>query len=188
MRNEGLPRLSRSIPLILRCGKRIEESRRSRPRLEAYVSMEAVAAVSSIAGIISLTIQGLQLIEKLKVFCAGLDGTETQLFVKDLITSARILLDVKNLCKQIQDAESLAPMGGFRLASLQLQVEECTTDLQGWLDLTQRPNKFGVPERTRYKLARMYMEAVTKNTRGDLRKRFRSHQENMKIALSMLGR
>jgi hypothetical protein len=101
------------------------------------------------------------------------------------------LLDVKNLYKQIQDAENLAPMGGFRLASLQLQIEECTTDLQGWLALTQRFKKFGVREQDkpmRHKWARMCMETVTKNTRGDLRKRFRSHQENMKIALSMLGR
>ena len=153
--------------------------------------MEAVAAISSIAGIISLTIQGLQLIERLRTFCTDLDATETGLFVKDLTASARILVDVKELCQQKQDAQNLAPMGGFRLASLHLQVEECTTDLEGWLALSQRFDGADVREQEkskRRKWARMYMEVVTKNARGDLRKRFRSHEENMKIALSMLGR
>jgi hypothetical protein len=170
--------------------------------------MEAVAAAASVAGILSLTVQGIQAIHTLRGFYNHCTDEAAKDFLHDLSVSARILTDVKYLCEKNKHTES--HLGNdIRLATLQVQIEDCTADLQTWVlaatRIDQRTNRLnqnkffkmvnskdGTPTRQLVTLInavyKTSMMVVTKQIRYAVRERFQNHQKNVQIALTILGR
>lgn len=170
--------------------------------------MEAVAAAASVAGILSLTIHGIQTINSLCSLYNHCTDEVTQTFIHELTVSARILTDVKNLCDKVEHTDSRS-RNEIRLATLRIQVEDCTADLELWLRTARRiddratrlnRNKFirklgsthDAPRRQIVTLInavlKTSMTVVTKSARVAVQDSFRKHQYNVQIALSMLGR
>ena len=170
--------------------------------------MDAVAAAASIAGILSLTLQGIQAINTLRSFYNHCTDEAAQDFIHELGVSGRILTDVKHLCEKIKQTDGRF-RNEIRLASLQVQIEDCTADLQLWLrtarKIDQRTNRLNenkffkkvestsiFPRRQIVTLInavyKTSMMVVTKQVRCAVQERFQQHQKNVQIALSMLGR
>jgi hypothetical protein len=81
--------------------------------------MEAVDAAASISGILSLTIQGIQATDTLRNFCKHCTHEAAQVFMRELVESARILTEVRYLCDRINQINSQF-RNEIRLASLQV--------------------------------------------------------------------
>ncbi|PGH16261.1 hypothetical protein AJ80_05284 [Polytolypa hystricis UAMH7299] len=99
--------------------------------------MEAVAAVASVTGIIAFVIQALKAAESLKDFCQEFSEDTAKEFTSNLESSVSLLLDVKDLCERVQHAIP-ATRTDLRLSSLQIQIEDCTKDLESWWELALR--------------------------------------------------
>jgi hypothetical protein len=99
--------------------------------------MEVVAAASSIAGILSLTIQCLQLISGLETFCQAFNKKAAKAFLLDLKTSVGVLSDVQELCERIRNVEN-NPIGSARMKLLHAHLADYANDLESWLNLTHR--------------------------------------------------
>jgi hypothetical protein len=67
--------------------------------------MEAVAAAASVAGLLSLAIQGLKCVNCIREFCDGLTDDAAQDFSRECAMSALILADVKALCLRIKESD-----------------------------------------------------------------------------------
>lgn len=145
--------------------------------------MEVLGVAASIVGIISFTVKGLAIINDLREFCKEFSEEATKDFLHDLDISARILVEIKVLCEK---TDRLFPSrsSDFRIASLQVQVEDCTQDLHQLLVVAQQRRKF----RKKFRVFKDFLDLVSKSSRTKPSDRFRTHQENMKMALSMIGR
>jgi hypothetical protein len=99
--------------------------------------MEALGTVASVAGILSLAIQGIQAIQTLHDLYQHCTDEAAQQFLHELGVSARILCDVKELCDR-SERHASGSRSQIRLASLQVQVEDCTADLETWLKTAKR--------------------------------------------------
>jgi hypothetical protein len=99
--------------------------------------MEAVAAAASNAGILSLTPQGIQAINTLRSFYKHCTDEVGKAFLYELGVSARLLADTKYLCNKIDQTDSKFK-SELRLASLRLQIEDCTADLELWLNVAKK--------------------------------------------------
>jgi hypothetical protein len=143
--------------------------------------MEAVAAASSIAGILSLTIQCLQLINGLETFCQRFNKKAVKAFLLDLKTSADVLGDVQELCEKIRNTEH-NPVGGARMKLLYVHLADCASDLESWLDLT---HGLEVSEKDRHRTVKelfgRFMLAIKNSAQMEVKDRFRYHQENIRI-------
>jgi hypothetical protein len=96
------------------------------------VSMEVVAAVSSVAGIASLAGQSLNGLTKLYEFFQGCQNASK--------TISRFLFELTSLEKAIREVEDLVSKIGNSLQkpeesiliSLRFHLEDCATDLASW--------------------------------------------------------
>jgi hypothetical protein len=150
--------------------------------------MEVVAAASSIAGILSLTIQCLQLISGLETFCQGFGKKAAKAFLLDLKTSASVLNDVQELCERIGNAEN-SPIGRARMKLLHAHLADCANDLESWLNLTHRLQMSEINRcHTVKELFGRFMRAINTSAQMEVKDRFRYHQENIKMSLAMIGR
>jgi hypothetical protein len=125
--------------------------------------MEVVGAVASMAGIIGFVMQALKAAESLKQFCKDFSEDVTKEFQSDLESSVRLLLDVKELCERVRRAVP-ATRTDLRVSSLQIQVEDCTKDLESWLDLGMRM-KNGKRFDTTSKVFTRFLHAASKSSR-----------------------
>lgn len=99
--------------------------------------MELLVVTASVVGIVGFASKGLELIGVLREFCAEFSKEGTNDFLLSLDQSARILDEVKVLCEKI---DRLFPnrSSDFRVASLQVQVEDCTRNPQQLLAATEQ--------------------------------------------------
>lgn len=157
--------------------------------------MEVLAAVASVAGVLSLTIDGIETIGKLKAFCDDFKTCNklASEFFHDLTVLATLLGNVKGLCTKL-NMTNVAQKPDFHLASMQIQVEDCTHDLERWLDVARRYER-GIPDRGQHKSRlsvraafKAFTVAVDKESRVAVRTRFGEHMENIQASLSLLGR
>lgn len=169
--------------------------------------MEALAGAASIAGILSLAVQGIQAINTLHEYYQDCTDEAAQQFLHELSVSARIFQDVKELCDRLKGHVS-ASGSQIRLASLQVQVEDCTADLQVWLKTAKRidlrggllqqhsarlqhlrPNSTGSKRQfsTLFNtVLRKKNLIATKPARKAIQERFQTHQRNVQTALAIL--
>jgi hypothetical protein len=157
--------------------------------------MEAIAAISSIAGILSLAIQGIQAIQTLRNFYQHCTDEAAKDFLHELSVSARILHDVKSLCDKMGNIDS---GNQIRVASLQVQLEDCIADLESWLmtakRIDQTPRRHDQGRSTPAKqfvtlfnaVYRKKVMVLSVGRRLAVRERFQRHQKNVETALSVL--
>lgn len=87
--------------------------------------MELLGVTASVVNIVDFTVKGLVLVNNLREFCKGFSEEAPRKFLHDLDISAQILIDVKVLCEKI-NRQFPARGADFRIASLQVQVGDCT--------------------------------------------------------------
>ena len=148
--------------------------------------MEVVGAVASITGIIGVTIQALSLIDHLKDFCSEFSDRNSQDFLHDLTVSASLITDVKLLCQKVGQ-QTLAPQADFRISALHIQVEDCTKDLEIWLNIGNQLN-YRQKKKSILISFPKFLDAASKSSRTKVQDRLRRHQDNIKTTLSILGR
>lgn len=157
--------------------------------------MEALAAVASVAGVLSLTVQGIEIVGKLKLFCYDFKRSKKVAadFIQDLTMRATLLGGVKALCTRMRVTGS-SQKPDFHLASMRIQIEDCTHDLEKWLALARRYER-GVPHRGQHRSRlsvratfKAFITAIEKESRVAVRTRFGWHMENIQTSLSLLGR
>ncbi|KAE9380702.1 hypothetical protein N431DRAFT_324530 [Stipitochalara longipes BDJ] len=148
--------------------------------------MEAVAAVSSVAGIASLVGQSLNGLKNLSNFvhdCRNASRTVTR-FLEELTTLKQTIEEVDALLLQIKE-----PFEDSRrniLNSLSTQLEQCANNLQRWLVAAQN-NKMS--HRPSYK--RLFQSILISIRSQDIKDVFRqisSHREGISLSLSATGR
>lgn len=158
--------------------------------------MELLGVTASVVGIVAFTLKALGAIDNLRVFCKQYSPEETAEFRHDLDTSARILIEVKSLCKTIQD-QFPNEGSGFRIASLQVQVEDCTRDLIQFSEIVQprRKRRGGLrsangtsDEQKKFRQFKDFLAHLSKGHRAGPHERFRIHHENVQTALALTGR
>ncbi|KAE9366214.1 hypothetical protein N431DRAFT_430365 [Stipitochalara longipes BDJ] len=101
--------------------------------------MEAVAGLSSIAGILSLAGQSVNGIIALRSFfqdCAAASHA-VERFLKRLNELIQILEDVRELMKKLGDAPTKSIPDSV-LASLQGQIDDCSKDIYKWLAMARK--------------------------------------------------
>ena len=149
--------------------------------------MEALAAASSVAGLLSLAgqcVSGAQNLHSLYRDIGAISHT-VETFMKDVNGLLRTLEDVKALLEKIQhQAPWLADE--VSLTSLKLQLEDCDHDISLWLRTAQSTKPIG-GKGTRAWFRKFWMamdKQSTNNVRADMQKR----RIEVAVALSTLGR
>jgi hypothetical protein len=148
--------------------------------------MEAVAAVSSVAGIVSLAGQSLNGLRRLYDFvqdCKNASRTVTR-FLDELSSLRQIIEEVDALVLQIKE-----PFEDFRrdiLDSLTTQLEGCANDLHRWLEGAQKNN---ISTRSNCKnFFESILIAIRSNDVKDIFKQIASHRQGISLSLSAAGR
>ena len=149
--------------------------------------MDAVAAVSSIAGILSLVGQALNGIVTLRGFYQDCSAASQsiQRFLKRLNELIQILEDVKELMSKLEQSSSKAVSDNV-LASLRIQIEDCSNDVYKWLD-TARISMDGSSTGTKATFKR-FLFALEKRKIVDIYGEIAIHKDNIVTKLSFIGR
>ena len=96
--------------------------------------MEALAAASSIAGLLSLTGQCISGAQKLVSFYQDIATASKAVtaFMKDINSLLRSLHDTESLLRSIEEKAPQA-FDVIHLTTLKLQLEDCDNDVKMWL-------------------------------------------------------
>ena len=148
--------------------------------------MEALAAASSVAGLLSLTGQCISGAQNLRSLCQDITSASKTVakFAKDVNNLLRTLEDVRPLLERIELHPSLVDQIG--LNSLNMQVEGCFDEIGSWLHDVQSTKPTG-GKGTRAWFRKFWVavdKQSTKNVRADLQRR----RTEILVALSTLGR
>jgi len=147
--------------------------------------MEVVGAAASIVSIIAFSAKATKFLEE---FLQGFSDQTAVDLLHDISMSAKILTDVKVLCEKISRTQSdPIEKSDSRVASLLIQVKNCTQDLVEWYAVAKampkNNGKLG-PKR----VLNQFLVAISKRSRLNVCEKFRMHQDNLKTALALFGR
>lgn len=152
--------------------------------------MEAVAAASSIAGIVSLAGQALSGIVKLRGFfqdCASASKTIDR-FLRDLNSLIQTLEDVKEIVSKLEKTVAVTFDTKTILSSLQIQLEDCAKDVYEWVKVAGAQHPEFASARGGKARFKKFLVAVNKESLTDIFKEICSHKENITLKLSVIGR
>ena len=148
--------------------------------------MEVIAAASSIAGIIGLTGQcvgGLENLKKLFENIAGASKT-VENFLRDINSLLRTLHDVEVLLDTVSKKSSVDE-AEVDVASLQIQLEDCSRDVASWLKTARdlRPS----PSRGTKSWARKFWVAVNQESVRGIRQEIICRRVEINTSLLLLS-
>lgn len=150
--------------------------------------MEAVAAASSIAGIVSLAGQALDGIIKLRGFfkdCASSSKTIDR-FLRDLNSLIQTLEDVKSIIASLESVALKSFDCKSILSSLQIQLEDCSKDVYDWVRIASEQHpRLATGSKATFK---KFLVAANKDSIEGIFKEIASHKENITLKLSIIGR
>ena len=145
--------------------------------------MEAIAAVSSIAGILSLLGQSIDGVSKLRGFFLNVScaSRNVSLFLYDINS----LLEALHAAKQIVD-KLPEDFKDSQITALQIQLDFCTTDVHRLLESASslRPAS-EVGAKTWMK---QFWNAVNKDVLRNAREDLERHRQAIELSLTVLGR
>jgi hypothetical protein len=149
--------------------------------------MEAIAAISSIAGILSLTGQAVNGIILLRGFfqsCSS-ESYSIEKFLKRLSDLIQILEHTRDLITKIRTAPSKIVPESI-LASLQIQLDDCNKDVYRWLAMA----KACLPaSNTGTKAAfEKFLVALERQIITDIYVDISAHKDNIMAKLSVIRR
>jgi hypothetical protein len=149
-------------------------------------SMEVVAAMSSIVGILGFAGQAITGITRLNDFfldCRSASKTADR-FLKELESLKQAVEQVEGLLKALDHRDVSAVQGTF--ASLQIQLEDCKSDVDGWVAQAEKSRpSFGRGAKSAFK---KFLVAVNKNSIKDVFTEIAVHRDNISLKLSIIGR
>ena len=150
--------------------------------------MEAVAAASSIAGLVSLVGQALDGIMKLRAFfksCTIASKTVDR-FLRDLNSLIQTLEEVKNIVARLENVPASTFDNEAMISSLQYQLEGCSKDIYDWVQIaSEQHSKFSNGSKAVFK---RFMVAVNKESYADILREIGSHRDGLMLKLSLIGR
>lgn len=150
--------------------------------------MEAVAAASSIAGLVSLAGQALDGILKRRGFfkdCVSASKTVDR-FLRDLNSLIQTLEDVKSIITRLKNATASTFNNKAMISSLQIQLEDCSKDVHEWIWIASEQHaKFPKDNKAIFK---RFMVAVNKESYADIFKEIGNHRDALAPKLSLIGR
>lgn len=148
--------------------------------------MEAVAAVSSVAGIASLVGQALVGLSSLYDFfkdCRDASKTIDQ-FVRAVVSLERTIKDVESLVHSAKNVHQASI--DSNLASLAIHMEDCTKDINRWLKEAQSCHPgYGPWTKSVFK---KFLVAVKKQSIKDVFQEIAVHRESISLILITTGR
>ena len=148
--------------------------------------MEAVAAASSVAGIVSLAGQALNGIVKLRRFFVDAASAVKTIdrFLRDLNGLIQTLEDVGVIVGKLENAPNFDSQS--ILSSLEIQLEDCSKDVYNWVRIASEQHpKFAVGTKATFK---KFLVAINKDNITDIFKEVAAHQDNITLKLSIIGR
>lgn len=149
--------------------------------------MEAVGAIASIAGILSLTGQAMNGIIILRGFfqsCSS-ESHSIERFLKRLNDLIQILEHASDLVAKLRAAPSKIVPESI-LASLQIQLDDCNKDVYGWLATAKT---YLPASNTGTKAAfKKFLVALERQRITDIYVEISAHKENILTKLSVIGR
>jgi hypothetical protein len=150
-------------------------------------AMEAVAAIASIAGILSLAGQAVNGIIILRGFfqsCSS-ESHSIEKFLKRLNELIQILEHARDLMTKLKTAPSKIVPESI-LASLQFQLDDCNKDVYSWLAMA----KASLPaSNTGTKVAfKKFLVALERQRITDIYMEISVHKDNIMTKLSVIGR
>jgi hypothetical protein len=151
--------------------------------------MEALGVAASIVGIVSIAIQGIDSIQKLRDFCHDFStiNQASREFQKQLVYLDSILKEVRKVCSQLEDA-NYTKKNDFNLATLLIQVEDCTADLSQWNAIADHLVRSKVEKgRSVRNVFESFLKAINKRAISDASRQTDVHLNNIHLALSTLS-
>lgn len=150
--------------------------------------MEAVAAISSIAGILSLAGQALNGIVILRGFfkdCASA-SVSIRRFMKKLNDLVQCLEAVRELMVKLEESSSTAVTDNI-LASLQIQIDDCNRDIYRWLD---EAKGLMIPSSSTgtKAISKKFVAALEEQKAKDIYSEISVHKENINTNFTLIGR
>ena len=150
--------------------------------------MEAVAAASSVAGIVAIAGQALEGIIKLRGLfkdCAS-SSKAIDRFLRDLNSLIQTLEDMRWIVTAIEGAILGCLDCKPILSSLQIQLEDCSKDVYDWLRMASEQHpKFASGSKATFK---RFLVAANKESIEGILKEIESHKGNIRLKLSIIGR
>jgi len=148
--------------------------------------MEAVAAVSSVGGIVSIAGQVLSGIRKLREFFKDYGSASKSIdrFLRDLNSLIQTLEDVKDVVLKLENVSTFGAK--TVLSSLQIQLEDCSKNVYDWVRVgaEHRPQSVSGSKA----VFKKFLVAVNKECMTDIFKDIESHKDNIGLKLSLIGR
>ncbi|KAK3710048.1 hypothetical protein LTR37_010479 [Vermiconidia calcicola] len=152
--------------------------------------MEALAAASSIAGLLSLTGQCISGAQKLVSFYQDIATASKAVmaFMKDTNSLLRSLHDTDCLLRTIEE-KAPKTIDVLHLTTLKLQLEDCDNDVKMWLQTAQRCEPAASRSfRGMRSWFRQFISAVDKDSIRNVREEMQRRRTEIALALSTLGR
>ena len=145
--------------------------------------MEAIAAASSIAGLLSLAGQCVTGIIALKDFYSDVASASTTIghFLRDLNSLLTALVQVEEVCRKITD-----PVSNLIVSPLYIHLEDCKKDVFKWLKVAGDLRPAG--DKGRRAWFKKFWVASNQNDVNNIRKEILRHQHGIALNLLILGR
>lgn len=148
--------------------------------------MEVIAAASSFAGIIGLAGQCVGGLENLKNLFENIAGASKTVdsFLRDINSLLRTLHDVEVLLDTVSK-KNTAIEANAEVASLQIQLEDCSQDISNWLKTARdlRPS----PGRGTKSWARKFWVAVNQESVRGIRQEINCRRVEINTSLLVLS-
>lgn len=145
--------------------------------------MEGVAAAASVTAILALAGQSIDGIKKLRDFFSDIGSASktVDIFLHDINGLLEILQHVADLLAKIPEGHT-----GSNVASLHIELEDCSNDVFGWLEIARglRPGS----DKGGKMWFKSFWLAVNKNSVQDIRKEMGRHRRAIGLGLSVIGR
>jgi hypothetical protein len=149
--------------------------------------MEVIASVASVGGIVSLAGQTLTGITTLRDFFTNWSSASKTIerFLRELNTLILAVEHVKELATSTNEALGRASSSSI-LASLRIQVEDCSNDVYRWLEIARRYQ----PDANSGAKAsfKKFLVALNKQGLTDIFTAISAHKESLVLKMSVVGR
>jgi hypothetical protein len=147
--------------------------------------MEVVTAIASIAGIASFVGQAIGGLSKLSNFfkdCRNVSKTADR-FLRDVSALEKALKDVEAFLTQAQTLSDA--FHGTDLASLTINVEDCSKDAQRWV---KEAEGLGLTSGNSKSWFKKFLVAVKKESIKDIFEEIKNHRSSIMFSLLATGR
>ena len=145
--------------------------------------MEAVAAVASIAGIITLAAQAIDGLQRLRSFFTEISTASKTIsrLLSDINSLIGVLHNIDNVLNHVETGRK-----NQNFAALDIKLEDCTKDVKVWLETAKELRPGG--EKGGKAWVRRARFAAKAEVVGRIREEIGRHRQALCLSLSVFGR